>query len=677
VICRVFLGVLVATIISDVASAEPAVTFSKDIAPIVFAKCAMCHHAGGSAPFSLLTYATARSHATQIGEATRSGLMPPWKAEAGVGGDFIGQQHLTDQELAVIQQWVQAGAPEGEPRDLPSTPRFTDDWQLGRPDLVVTTPAYTLGAGGKDVFRIFVIPIPVSALKFVRGLEFRPGNPGVVHHANIRIDETGASRAFDAADPAPGYEGLIAHSATYPDGHFLGWTPGQVAPLLPKGLAWRLNPGADLVVELHMQPSGKPELVQPTLGFYFGADPPERTPAMLRLGRQTIDISPGVENYTISDSFVLPVDVEVEAVQPHAHNRAKEITGYATLPDGTNRPLIHIKDWDFRWQHVYRYVRPFMLPRGTRLSMRYVYDNSANNPRNPDHPPRRVYWGQRSSDEMGDLWIQVLTRTERDLQTLESLFGPKVMAEDVIGYERWIQAEPRSPALHDDVGVLYLRLNRADDAVRHFRISVELQPDLAAAHFNLGTALTVAERLDEATTEYQRALELKPDYARAHNNLGGILLHSGRLEDAIGHFEKAIRIDPENAEAHRNLGAARQLQGRMADAITQYKRAVLLSANNWLPALTDLAWLLACADDDALRDPSLALRLAERAVALSDRRDAAALDVLGAGYAASAEFGKALEAAEAALALAPANASAIRERRDLYTRSRPYRLPER
>jgi tetratricopeptide (TPR) repeat protein len=278
---------------------------------------------------------------------------------------------------------------------------------------------------------------------------------------------------------------------------------------------------------------------------------------------------------------------------------------------------------------------------------------------------------------MGDLWIQVLTRTERDLQTLESLFGPKVMAEDVIGYERWIQAEPRSPALHDDVGVLYLRLNRADDAVRHFRISVELQPDLAAAHFNLGTALTVAERLDEATTEYQRALELKPDYARAHNNLGGILLHSGRLEDAIGHFEEAIRIDPENAEAHRNLGAARQQPGRMAAAITQYKRAVLLSANNWLPALTDLAWLLACADDDALRDPSLALRLAERAVALSDRRDAAALDVLGAGYAASAEFGKALEAAEAALALAPANASAIRERRDLYTRSRPYRLPER
>jgi len=308
--------------------------------------------------------------------------------------------------------------------------------------------------------------------------------------------------------------------------------------------------------------------------------------------------------------------------------------------------------------------------------MRYVYDNSANNPRNPDRPPRRVYWGQRSSDEMGDLWIQVLTRTERDLQTLESQFGPKVMAEDVIGYERWIQAEPRSSALHDDVGVLYLRLNRADDAVRHFRISVELQPDLAAAHFNLGTALTVAEHFDEAITEYQRALELKPDYARAHNNLGGILLHSGRLEDAIGHLDEAIRIDPENAEAHRNLGAARQQQGRLADAITHYKRAVLLSAN-WLPALTDLAWLLACADDDALRDPSLALRLAQRAVALTDRRDAAALDVLGASYAASAEFAKAIEAAEAALALAPTNAAAIRERRDLYKLSRSYRLPRR
>jgi len=615
-----------ATILSNFASADPAVTFSKDIAPIVFAKCAMCHHPNGSAPFSLLTYASARSHATQIVEATRSGFMPPWKADAGVGGDFIGQEHLTDRELERIQEWTREGAPEGDVRELPPAPRFSEGWQLGKPDVILKPPAYTLAADGKDVFRIFVIPIPATALRFVRGLEFQPGNQRVVHHANIRIDETEASREFDSADPAPGYEGLIAHSAKYPDGHFLGWTPGQVAPLLPKGMAWRLNPGTDLVVELHMQPSGKPESVQPSIGLYFGADPPERTPVMLRLGRQTIDMTPGVRNYTISDSFVVPVDVEVQAVQPHAHYRAKEITGYATLPDGTNRPLIHIKDWDFRWQHVYRYVTPIALPKGTRLSMRYVYDNSADNPHNPDRPPQRVFWGQRSSDEMGDLWIQVLTRTERDLQTLENQFGPKVMAEDVLGYERWIQVEGQNVGLHDAVGVLYLKLNRASDAIRHFKISVQLGPDLPAAHFNLGTALTVDGQLDEATAEYRRALELKPDYARAHNNLAAILLQTGRGEEAIGHLEQALALDPANAEAHRNLGAGRQQQGRMTDAIAEY----------------------------------------ERAVALTGRADPAVLDALGAAYAAAGQFAKAIEAAEAALALNPPNASAIRERRDSY-----------
>ena len=162
--------------------------------------------------------------------------------------------------------------------------------------------------------------------------------------------------AYDEADPAPGYEGLIAHSATYPDGFFLGWTPGQVSPLLPKGLAWRLERGTDLVIEVHMQPSGKPELVRPSVGLFFGEEPPDRTPAMLRLGRQSIDIPAGDNLYAIGDSFVLPVDVEVQAVQPHAHYRARSVQATATLPDGRTRQLIRIQDWDFRWQHVYRYA---------------------------------------------------------------------------------------------------------------------------------------------------------------------------------------------------------------------------------------------------------------------------------------------------------------------------------
>ena len=172
------------------------------------------------------------------------------------------------------------------------------------------------------------------------------------------------SRKLDEEDPAPGYFGLLLPSAVFPDGHFLGWTPGQNAPLLPKDLAWRLSRGTDLVVEIHFVPNGKTETVKPTVGLYLTDDPPTRTPAMLRLGRQDIEIPAGQKDYVSTDTFVLPVDVEVLAVQPHAHYRAREVRGTATRPDGTTTPLIYIKDWDYRWQHVYRYVRAAGVAQG-------------------------------------------------------------------------------------------------------------------------------------------------------------------------------------------------------------------------------------------------------------------------------------------------------------------------
>lgn len=658
-------------------AAAPAaqITFSKDIAPIVFAKCAMCHHPGGSAPFSVLTYDAARRQATQMALATEAGFMPPWKADPAFGGDFIGQPHLTVAEKDLIARWAADGAPEGDPRDLPTPPVFTEGWQIGTPDLIVSPPVYTLPPEGTDVFRIFVIRLPVTSMKYVRAVEFRPGNPRVVHHANIRIDATPASRRFDDADPAPGYEGLIAHSAVYPDGHFLGWTPGQVSPLLPKGLAWRLNPQTDLVVEVHMQPNGRSEQVQPSIGLYFGSDPPERTPAMLRLGRQSIDIPAGDPHYTIGDSYVLPVDVEVQAIQPHAHYRAKQVTGVATLPDGSVRPLIRISDWDFRWQHVFRYVTPFKLPKGTTLSMQYVYDNSAENPRNPVIPPREVFWGQRSGDEMGDLWIQVLTESDRDLAVLTEEFGRKVTAEDVIGYERWIQSEPKSAALHDDVAMLYLRLNRPNDAVRHFAISAGLQPS-AQASFNLGTALTLAGQARAAIQQYEAALALRPGYAQAHTNLGSVLLQQGQTAAALVHLDQALALDPASLQAHYSAGIANEQLGALDKAVEHFRRALQIQPES-AEVQANLAWLLSVADDDRLRDPALAVKLAERSVELTGRRDAAALDVLAAAYASAGAYDRADTAATAALALGPPNAADITARRELYRAQTPYRLPAR
>lgn len=663
-------------------STQP-VTFSRDIAPLVVDRCGTCHRPGGPGPFSLLTYSAVAQRATQIAAVTRNRYMPPWKAEPE-SGEFVGQRRLTDAQIDMIQRWVEAGMPEGDPHDLPPTPRWPDGWQLGEPDVIVTLPeSYTLRRDGTDVFRIFALPLPLAATRYVTGLEFRPGNSRVVHHANIRIDRTSASRERDAADAAPGYDGLLARSAVYPEGHFLGWTPGQVAPLLPPQLAWRLDPGTDLVIQVHMQPSGKPEDVRPAIGLFFAPDSAAgagtHVPGIVRLGYQGIDMAAGDRDYRITDSFVLPVDVELQAVQPHAHYRAREITGVATLPDGTVKPLIHIRDWDFRWQHVYRLVTPLPLPKGTTVAMEFTYDNSAGNPRNPERPPIRTRWGQRSRDEMGDLWMQVLTRDTLDLATLTRAAARKMTTEDTVGYETMIRAYPDEADLHDDVALLYLQLGRADEAVAHFEASVRLRPRSASAHFNLGTALTHAGRIDAAIAALRRALQIRPDFPSAHNNLGNALaLRDGGSGEALRHFREALRLDPAHAEARVSLARVYARRGESAPAIRELREVVRIRPDS-SDALAELAWLLATARDGTTGDRREAVDLAERAVTLSARREASELDVLGVAYASLGLWARALAAAQEALALAPSEALAreIRRREELYRGQRPLHEPAR
>lgn len=686
------------------------VTYTRDIAPLMFEACGTCHRPGGAAPFSLLSYTDVQQRATLITQVTKSRFMPPWKADAD-GGPFVGHRHLSDREIQMMERWVDAGAPEGDPHDLPPLPTWTDGWQLGPPDLVVTLgEAYVLPAGDTDTFRVFAIPIPIAVdrARFVRGIEFHPGNPRAVHHANMRLDRTSTTRDLDRADPRPGYDGLMPRTALYPDGHFLGWTPGQIAPLISGDLAWRLDPGTDLVVQLHMPPSGATESVKPEVGFYFSDEPPARVPSIVRLGSQGIEIPPGESSYRIGDSYVLPTDVELLAIQPHAHYRAKDITGTATLPDGTTKTLIHIGDWDFRWQHVYRYERPMRLPKGTRLSMAYTYDNSPGNPRNPQQPPARVLWGQRSADEMGDLWFQLVARDDRGRQTLNREVLEKMTAEDVIGYETLLRVTPRDAELHDDLALLYLSLGRTDKAVHHFGVSAALKPESAQARFNLGTALTLAGDFDRAIAEYERALEAKPDYAKARSNLGDALAAQGRLDEAIAQYRQAIRSDPTQANAHNNLGsvliaagdldAARphfvealrlmpeyaeatyglgrvqRARGDLEGAVALFNDAIRLKPA-WPPPLVDLAWLLATSADASARRPDAAVRLAEEAVTLTQRRDASAFDALGAAYANAGRFDAALAAARAALRVGvdAARAAQIEQRIALYERQQPYR----
>lgn len=551
-------------------------TFSRDIAPIVFEACVSCHRANGPGPFALTTYDEVRRRATQIAKVTASRFMPPWKVEPGVS-HFVGQRLLSDKEIALIDQWAKSGAPEGDPKETPAVPKFADGWLLGKPDLIVKPDkAYVLPAQVTDAFRIFAIRIPVTKRTYVTGIEFHPGNARVVHHANIRIDRTTATRRLDEADPLPGYDGLMPRSAEYPDGHFLGWTPGQIAPLVQPELAWTLEPGSDLVVQLHLQPSGAAEEVLPEIGLYFTDRTPDKTPTILRLGSQGIDIPPGESHYVIRDSYVLPADVQLLAIQPHAHYRAREIRGVATLPDGTSRVVMNIKDWDFRWQHVYREESPIVLPKGTRLSMEYTYDNSSTNPRNPELPPARVYWGQRSRDEMGDLWFQLLAVNERDRQSMSDQILSKMTREDAIGIETMLKVSPDDHELHDDVAMLYLSMGQPGLAVQHFASSAKLQPGSAPAQFNLGTALTIAGRLDEAARSFEQALSLRPDYPQARNNLGRVRLEQGRVVEAVRLFEESVRLDPQNPQAWFNLSEAHAARADYDQAIAALDRAAKL-----------------------------------------------------------------------------------------------------
>ena len=621
-------------------AADP-VTFTKDVAPIVFTHCTSCHRPGEIGPFSLETYQDVRQRMTLVASATERRVMPPWKPERAPGV-FVDDRSLSDEQIRTIQAWAAAGGPEGDARDLPPRPTLAQGWQLGTPDLVVSmSDVYTLRPDGADLFRTFVLPIPTNVARYVRALEFRPGNGRGVHHANLGVDRTRSSRRLDQADPEPGYVGGMVQDAAYPPGYLLGWTPGQQPRPSPDGMPWRLEAESDLIVQLHLQPTGKPEAVQVSVGFFFTDDHPVRTPLGLRMGSETIDMPAGASAFEISDSYLLPVDVQVLAVQPHAHNLGREVVAQATLPDGTTKPLITIRDWDFRWQDVYRYVQPIALPKGSRIAMRFTYDNSAANPRNPYQPPRRIVWGQATTDEMGDLWVQLVAVRNEDTALLGADIANKTRAEDIAAYTRVLEGDPTSPLRHDAVGMLYLQDGRLQDAVRQFRESLRLNPDSASTHYNLGIAFAMQRQYPEAMREYEAAVRVDPVHAEAHNNLGAMLHVAGRLDEAALHYRRALELRPDNVEARSNLGRLLTLQGKAVDAAAEFEQALLVQPDS-VSALTGLAWIRATSADPSVQRPGQAVALAERARQLSRGQDPQAFDALAAGYAALGEFDKAV-----------------------------------
>ena len=222
--------------------------------------------------------------------------------------------------------------------------------------------------------------MPVDTTRYVRAIELRPSNPKIFHHANILVDRGGVSREREL-EPGMGFEGMdleIESKSFDPDGYFLSWKPGSVPVRGTEGMSWRVDPGTDLILNLHMRPDGKPETVQLSVGLYFAEKPPTLFPMLLQLENDiAIDIPPGDRTFVVKDDFTLPLDVEVLAVYPHAHYLGKDLQGYAILPDGKKKWLIWIKDWSLDWQGVFRYAMPVWLPKGSTVHMQWTYDEPA------------------------------------------------------------------------------------------------------------------------------------------------------------------------------------------------------------------------------------------------------------------------------------------------------------
>jgi tetratricopeptide (TPR) repeat protein len=645
-------------------------SFARDIAPLVARHCIACHDEGGDAPFSLHTAGDVRARAATVAAVVRTRYMPPWKPAPGYG-EFHGERRLSDVELARIVDWAASGAALDVPAETAVAPPARG--ATPRADAIVQLPAYRLRADGPDVFRNFVVPVPTSGARFVRGLEFRQSGRAV-HHANIRVDRTRASRQLDDADPEPGYEGLILRSADFPDGHFLGWTPGQLGPVLSDDLAWPLAAGSDLVVQLHLRPTGRVEEVAPIIGLYFTDQPPARRSVMLRVGRQTLNIPAGARDHRVEDTFVLPVDADIRAVQPHAHFRAREVEAWAALPDGKRRELLRITDWDARWQDRYRYRAPVRLPAGTRIVARYTLDNSADNPRNPVQPPAAAEWGWRTSDEMADVWFQLVAADEAERPALQREARARMLAEDALGCEQLLRRDPGHIALRNDTALIYMALGRPAEALTHFEFVRQHQPDSAPAWFNEGVALEALGRPGDAEARYREALRRQPEYSAALNNLGALAMRAGRTEPARAALELAVKADAANGEARANLGMLLMASGDPDRAVREVDEALRVEPD-LVGSLTPFAWLLAAHPSGSARRPAAALTLATRIVDATHRRNPDALDVLAAAYAAQGDFATATRLVTEALAGTNAsNADAMRARLALYREGKAFVL---
>jgi Flp pilus assembly protein TadD len=662
-------------------------TWSHDIAPLVYNHCTTCHHTGGAGPFSLLTYSDARRWAPQMVIVTQSRFMPPWLPEQGYG-DFADVRRLSDHDVDLIQRWVKSGMSPGDLAAAPAPPRYDGIWALGKPDLILRVPRpFELRSGGSDVFHNFILPYPLKQSHYIRAMEIVPGTPQIVHHANVIIDRVASLRrqhSNDWQNGVPGMELLVDSGNHFdPDSHFLFWKPDTPVLIEPPEMPWRLDPGNDLVLNMHFKPSGRPEVLDAQVGLYFTDKPPIKFPMLVQLDRDdALQIPAGDSHFVVEDQLTLPVDVDVLGVYPHAHYLGHDLEGWATLPNGEKKWLVWIRNWDIDRQSVYRYKAPIYLPKGSVLHMRYVYDNSAKNVHNPNSPPIEVRAGNRSVDEMSHLWVQVLPvnlppnspdprmlleeawmrhrlhRTPDDYISLYNL-GSVLASEGKSGeatniFQQILRSHPNDGRSWNALGTAVELAGNWQEAQGIYAQVLAAEPANCDARFNLASLDLRHDLAAEAETSFHDFLANCPDDVDARFGLGSALLAEQQYEQAEAEFLSALALNPMTSMAvdlREHLALAYRRSGRLNDGITQLREAIKLDPGEAVPHAL-LAQLLAQTGQlqEAIAEEKLAIRL--------DADDADGWNNLGVFEARSGRTEAARHDFQQALRIDPNNAQA-------------------
>lgn len=375
-------------------------TYAKEVSRIIQKNCESCHRPGQIGPFSLTNYKEVSAFKAEIKRVTTAHIMPPWSAVPG-HGDFKNERRISDEEIATLARWADAGAPMGNAKDLPPARVFNDGWALGPPDLSYKMPEpFTLAGNGVDVYRCFVVPSGLTEDKYIRGMEVRPGNRKIVHHVRTFADTTGQARKLDEADPAPGFDCSLGMTQAYKRIAIGGWAPGLVTDLRAEDTGALFPKSSDVVIEVHYHKNGLTEMDQSELGIYLNKVPVKHIAKSAIVANIGIRIPAGDAHHEERASYRFSKNVIVTSVLPHMHLLGNEMKMTATLPDGTKKELVWAKPYDFNWQTNYVYKEPFLLPAGTKVDVVAYYNNSESNPKNPSKPLKEIRWGEGTEEEM-------------------------------------------------------------------------------------------------------------------------------------------------------------------------------------------------------------------------------------------------------------------------------------